>query len=200
MLYWRPSVPEVWLLTHVSVLSQQLRHETKRAIRQHSVLAWDGVCPTDIFDFKEFWASIYLSSKHAQYTTAFQDGTITCWRPFGFKAEAHCRSDWEHCCCQRFVTSAYTGKEEANCFTAVSDAIRTSLGPRGMDKMVCSTNYHRSPFIINVTIPDSNGQGEYSDHKWWTHNPEGNGCAASCCEDGNQRSFFRYYSRKLIPV
>lgn len=76
---------------------------------------------------------------------------------------------------------------------AVGDAIRTSLGPRGMDKMVRSTQLdnakitswcHVKPFL------DSNQQWWSSHHQRRCHYLEAYGCSSPCRKDGKTNIFF----------
>jgi hypothetical protein len=71
-------------------------------------------------------------------------------------------------------------------FSAVSDAIRTSLGPRGMDKMV------RQPRISNENpshlpiLPDSSRQRRSHNHKRRRHDPQTNERHPPCCKDARR--------------
>ena len=68
---------------------------------------------------------------------------------------------------------------------AVADVVRTSLGPRGMDKMVSPESspilartfaLHQTAFA-NLLFPhlDPNPQGQGADYQRWCHDPQADG-------------------------
>jgi hypothetical protein len=59
-------------------------------------------------------------------------------------------------------------------FLAVSDVVRTSLGPRGMDKMVLHFNYFIRPL-------DSRWQRQSPHYQRWSHYSQANGSGAPHC-------------------
>lgn len=52
---------------------------------------------------------------------------------------------------------------------AVADVVRTSLGPRGMDKMV-STQFNSKPLLLDPRL-----KGKSHHHQRWCHNSQADG-------------------------
>jgi len=87
--------------------------------------------------------------------------------------EAHGAEAVKHGCCERWVQSHETRDIfELIRLPAISDAVRTSLGPRGMDKMVKTSS--DLPDLSHLTsFPDPNRQRRgYRYQRWSYHSQE----------------------------
>ena len=88
---------------------------------------------------------------------------------------------------RRVRSSLMPEGEDAEDITAISDAVRTSLGPRGMDKMVSTR-----PAQIGcafLTCPDPNIERRGDRHKRWCNHPQEHPGPAPRCEDGKTASY-----------
>lgn len=68
---------------------------------------------------------------------------------------------------------------------AISDAVRTSLGPRGMDKMVLKLVHLTT--LAHTLDPDPNIQGRDDHNQRWRNNSKKHPGFTSCCENGAHR-------------
>lgn len=68
-------------------------------------------------------------------------------------------------------------------YLAISDAVRTSLGPRGMDKMVLHASIFSDQSDSNIPL-DSNFQRRSDHHERWCDYPQKHSSFASCRKNG----------------
>jgi hypothetical protein len=68
-------------------------------------------------------------------------------------------------------------------YTAISDAVRTSLGPRGMDKMVANISISSNQSDYDISL-DPNFQRRSDYHERWGDHPQKHPGFASCCQNG----------------
>lgn len=80
--------------------------------------------------------------------------------------------------------------------TAVADAVRTSLGPKGMDKMVLhsGTNNDDDKLISKPNAIDPNRKWRGGHHKRRSYHLEAHGCFAPCCPNGTHRRTMQFQS------
>lgn len=101
---------------------------------------------------------------------------------------------WKHGC---WVDHCLRTDASPACLTAVADAVRTSLGPKGMDKMVSkqilsSASLHLAPGntrvskadAVSLFVSDPGWERWRDHHQWRRHHPETDAGAPPCSQNG----------------
>jgi hypothetical protein len=71
----------------------------------------------------------------------------------------------------------------ARILLAIGDVVRTSLGPKGMDKMVRGSNTSKSIYSSHLCLDSNRARRSYR-YERWGHNIKAYRCPTSSGEDG----------------